>query len=439
MSKHGPGRYEVSGDTGAFADWVMGNGFSDEECGSVDQAGHAGLFRGPFKDSEFADYAKDRDGEELDEDVKDDLRKAAGMIATTDSNGFVDTTLYDTEAELEKAWKELCEEIDPPEDEDDEGDEKAWTELHEKIHAGTDEDFDLSGRQHRALSGPSSRGKFGGSGVAEFAWGCSLDWQPEQTGDAEGFGWHAIIEGPFDEKTIAEYAPKDLDAEEREEILAAAAIIISENSQGFVSYKDYTDEAAARKAWEKIELASDKFYAEDEGGDEDTLEGIKHRYEVIVGNIGTVYDGGSRRLADKNYAEYVQQSKSDYGRAAGESVTLMKDDDIAKEYVGTVDQKSDDDDDLSGRRKSLGAPRRYVAARAFAGKMKSGTHRAWALPCASAKQRVSEMKAELKVCTRKRGAKACAPLKAAVAKAQKAQTQACVRPKARMVRRQARR
>jgi len=47
-----------------------------------------------------------------------------------------------------------------------------------------------------------------------------------------------------------------------------------------------------------------------------------NKYQVIVGNIGTVYDGNWAIMAKKVYKEYYEQSKDGYGRAAGESVTL---------------------------------------------------------------------------------------------------------------------
>jgi hypothetical protein len=46
-------------------------------------------------------------------------------------------------------------------------------------------------------------------------------------------------------------------------------------------------------------------------------------YEVIVGNIGTVYQGSSVTEAKKLFDEYKQLSIDNYGRAGGESVTLM--------------------------------------------------------------------------------------------------------------------
>lgn len=60
-----------------------------------------------------------------------------------------------------------------------------------------------------------------------------------------------------------------------------------------------------------------------------------HKYEVIVGNIGTVYSGNNFMQASAKYATYVKQSKSGVGRAGGESVTLMHDGEIRKEHEGT--------------------------------------------------------------------------------------------------------
>lgn len=56
--------------------------------------------------------------------------------------------------------------------------------------------------------------------------------------------------------------------------------------------------------------------------------------EVVVGNIGTVYEGQDRAEADKVYAEYVRQSEGGYGRAAGEGVTLFVDGEIVQEHFG---------------------------------------------------------------------------------------------------------
>jgi len=50
-----------------------------------------------------------------------------------------------------------------------------------------------------------------------------------------------------------------------------------------------------------------------------------NKYQVIVGNIGTVYAGDDLTEAKEYFKEYYEQSKDGYGRAGGESVTLMVD------------------------------------------------------------------------------------------------------------------
>lgn len=59
-----------------------------------------------------------------------------------------------------------------------------------------------------------------------------------------------------------------------------------------------------------------------------------HRYEVVVGNIGIVYSGFRIVDALQTYNDYVDASKEDHGRAAGETVTMMFDGEITTEYVG---------------------------------------------------------------------------------------------------------
>lgn len=51
-------------------------------------------------------------------------------------------------------------------------------------------------------------------------------------------------------------------------------------------------------------------------------------YQVIVGNIGTVYEGSLPVTALGVYGEYKRQSKAGHGRAAGESVTILKNNEI---------------------------------------------------------------------------------------------------------------
>jgi len=56
------------------------------------------------------------------------------------------------------------------------------------------------------------------------------------------------------------------------------------------------------------------------------------RFQVIVGNIGTVEDGNLHECL-KAYGEYVKQSKAGYGRASYEPVTLMKDGEPWREHT----------------------------------------------------------------------------------------------------------
>ncbi len=57
-------------------------------------------------------------------------------------------------------------------------------------------------------------------------------------------------------------------------------------------------------------------------------------YQVVVGNIGTVYDGLSREMAENSFKDYRELSRSGYGRAAGEMVTLFEDGDAIRIYDG---------------------------------------------------------------------------------------------------------
>ncbi len=49
------------------------------------------------------------------------------------------------------------------------------------------------------------------------------------------------------------------------------------------------------------------------------------RFAVVVGNIGTVYDGSDAAKAISDYIGYLADAKKPYGRASGESVVLFAD------------------------------------------------------------------------------------------------------------------
>ena len=59
------------------------------------------------------------------------------------------------------------------------------------------------------------------------------------------------------------------------------------------------------------------------------------KFEVIVGNIGIVHEGNNYMKACTVYTNYVKASKAGVGRAANESVTMMHNDDIKREHIGS--------------------------------------------------------------------------------------------------------
>lgn len=67
-------------------------------------------------------------------------------------------------------------------------------------------------------------------------------------------------------------------------------------------------------------------------------------YQVVVGNIGTVYEGGFIDSARDAFAVYKRKSISGSGRAGGEPVTLMKDGEPFEEFLGADEPEEDYDD-----------------------------------------------------------------------------------------------
>jgi hypothetical protein len=57
-------------------------------------------------------------------------------------------------------------------------------------------------------------------------------------------------------------------------------------------------------------------------------------YEIFVANIGMVWTGDSHRDAYQQFENYARQSGSGYGRAGGETVTLLLDGVIIREFLG---------------------------------------------------------------------------------------------------------
>jgi hypothetical protein len=59
-----------------------------------------------------------------------------------------------------------------------------------------------------------------------------------------------------------------------------------------------------------------------------------HHYEVVVSNIGHVYNGMDQGIAETKYDSYVKLSAAGYGITGYEHVTMLRDGDVAKDYDG---------------------------------------------------------------------------------------------------------
>ena len=62
------------------------------------------------------------------------------------------------------------------------------------------------------------------------------------------------------------------------------------------------------------------------------------KYQVIVSNVGTVYSGDNAENANRDFSECEELSKTNYGRFAGESVTMFIDGEPMREFTGTNEQ-----------------------------------------------------------------------------------------------------
>ena len=61
------------------------------------------------------------------------------------------------------------------------------------------------------------------------------------------------------------------------------------------------------------------------------------KYEVVVGNIGTIHRGANKTEAAKVYADAVIRSISGRGRGGNEEVTLFEDGEIIAECASTLE------------------------------------------------------------------------------------------------------
>jgi hypothetical protein len=69
------------------------------------------------------------------------------------------------------------------------------------------------------------------------------------------------------------------------------------------------------------------------------------RYEVVVGNVGSVYHGESETDAGEMFGSYVEASREMVGaRCFGEDVMLFVDGEIEREHVGHLREEIGDDE-----------------------------------------------------------------------------------------------
>jgi len=65
---------------------------------------------------------------------------------------------------------------------------------------------------------------------------------------------------------------------------------------------------------------------------------MTYKWQLIVGNIGTVLETNNGFMACLEYGQYKEISKRSKGRASGENVTLLRNGEIRYEYVGRLAQ-----------------------------------------------------------------------------------------------------
>lgn len=68
------------------------------------------------------------------------------------------------------------------------------------------------------------------------------------------------------------------------------------------------------------------------------------KYQVIVGNIGQVWEGVNPIRANGVYGHYRKMSKANIGRAGGEDVTILTDGEPTTEYFGSINLPEMDDE-----------------------------------------------------------------------------------------------
>jgi hypothetical protein len=149
-----------------------------------------------------------------------------------------------------------------------------------------------------------------------------------------------------------------------EELKGIYGVIVWQSYQGFWNQRTFeTAEAYQAGVYDCEDHSSDDegMSPEDEGmspedreraygpraQEESARERIDRQFEmksgtwdVYVGNIGNVYSGPNELKARAIFKEYMEQSSSKGGRAAGEDVTLMMDGEPVSDYTGSISKNN---------------------------------------------------------------------------------------------------
>lgn len=156
------------------------------------------------------------------------------------------------------------------------------------------------------------------------------DWSQQDYWDTvEVIAEEAMEQYPDDESGRQEFVTESVDGNEYI-IYSGANEVVIEATGNEPDGAEVSEMAGPDADWRKQRMIAAYMAME-----ADVMEKLQdlHWYEVIVGNIGTVYKGVDEDKARETFEEYVEQSKSGTGRAGGEDVTLMEDDVPEDEYV----------------------------------------------------------------------------------------------------------
>ena len=117
------------------------DGGPNDEVGSSAEAGWFGLFKGDLLDQVVEAEIEDEDGEdipciaELETAEIREVALAKGAILSESTSGSVGITFYDSEAELDEAWRKIQSEVEPDfEGDDTDADEGKDTAQTDDVH-----------------------------------------------------------------------------------------------------------------------------------------------------------------------------------------------------------------------------------------------------------------------------------------------------------------